>query len=405
MTHSANRVYSRDRMKPVADQRGISLIELMVALTLSLIMVAALAELYVNISRGNQELTKTNSQIENARFAIQFLQNDVVHAGYWGTYVPGFDDLTTTEIPADAPDQVPDPCLAFTTPWSTEYIESLLGIPVQVYDAVPGTCGGIITDRVAGTDILVVRHASTCVPGDANCEPEIAGNLYFQGSDCEDEIDLGFPYALDTVVANFIRYERDCDGGSGTTPPTYTSGTVAAKRKFIQNIYYIRDYANTEDDGIPTLVRSRFDLNAAGTAVGQQPAEELVQGIEQFLVEVGIDNLSDSGAAVNYTQAIAWADPDNLVSPSNRGDGIPDGSFIYCGASCNAAQLTNVVAIKMWVLARTDDTTPGYVDTKVYQMGSNPIVSVDPVDKNFKRHVFSATVRINNVAGRRETPI
>ncbi|MDH4041679.1 MAG: PilW family protein, partial [Gammaproteobacteria bacterium] len=301
-------------------QQGLSLIELLVALTLSLIMVAALAELYVNISRGNQELAKTNTQIENARFAIQFLQNDVVHAGYWGTYVPGFDDLTAIAIPSDTPNQVPDPCLVFSTPWTAVpgYIDSLLGIPVQVYNAVPGTCGGVITNRVAGTDILVVRHANTCAPGEANCEPDIAGNLYFQGSDCEDEIDAGVPYTLDTVVANFTRYERDCAGGSGS-PPTFTGGTVAEKRKFIQNIYYIRDYANTVGDGIPTLVRSRFDLNAAGTAVGQQPAEELVQGIEQFRVEVGIDSLSDSGAPVNYAQATAWADPDNLVSPTNRG--------------------------------------------------------------------------------------
>ncbi len=203
----------------------------------------------------------------------------------------------------------------------------------------------------------MVRHASTCVPGDANCEADIAGNLYFQGSNCEDEIDSGFPYALDTVVANFIRYERDCDGAPAARLCS-PRALWRQKRKFVQNIYYIRDYANTAGDGIPTLVRSRFDLNAAGTAVGQQPAEELVQGIEQFRVEVGIDSLSDSGAAVNYTQAITWADPDNLTSPTNRGDGIPDGNFIYCDASCTAAQLTNVVAVKMWVLARTDETIP-----------------------------------------------
>jgi type IV pilus assembly protein PilW len=391
----------RARARLRSSQAGLSLVELMVALAISVVLIAALSELYVNTSRTNQEMAKTNSQIENARFAIQFLQNEIVHAGYWGSFVPDFDNLTVIGTPGDAPDQVPDPCLAFATPWTAAYIDSLLGIPVQVYNTVPVNCAGVVTNRVAGTDVLVVRHANTCVPGDTNCEADIAGNLYFQASNCEDEIDAGLPYTLDTVTANFTRYERDCDGASGS-PPTFTSGTVAAKRKFIQTIYYIRDFAITAGDGIPTLVRSQFGLS--GGVVVHQAAEELVQGIEQFRVEVGIDSLSDSGAAVDYTAAITWADPDNLISPTNRGDGIPDGNFVHCGATCTPAQLTNVVAVKLFVLARTEESTPGYTDTKSYQLGTNPVVTVAAANDNFKRHVFSTTIRINNVAGRRETP-
>lgn len=387
----------------ISKQGGLSLVELMIAMVLSLIIVAALSELYVNLARSNQEMAKTNSQIENARFAMQFLKNDIVHAGFWGPFVPEFNDLTSISMPGDVPTLVPDPCLAVTTPWAAAYIDSLIGIPVQVYNTIPGTCGGIVTNRLANTDVLVVRHASTCVPGDANCEADIAGNLYFQVSNCEEEIDGGFLYTLDTVAANFIRYGRDCDGGSGS-PPTFTSGTVAPKRKFIQSIYYIRDYANTMGDGIPTLVRSSFNLNAAAAAVGHQPAVELVQGIEAFRVELGIDNVSDSLAPVNYSQAVAWADSDNLVSPTNRGDGIPDGNSVHCGAGCTAAQLMDVVAVKIWLLARTDEPTAGHTDTKVYRGGSNPVVSTGPFNDGFKRHVFSTTVRINNVAGRRETP-
>jgi type IV pilus assembly protein PilW len=386
-----------------SSQAGLSLVELLVALTLSLIMVAALSELYVNLSRSGQEMSKTNSQIENARFAIQFLQNDVVHSGYWGTFVPEFDDLTLITAPGDVPSAVPSPCLAYTTPWTAAYINALIGIPVQVHNTVPAGCAGIITNRLANTDILVIRHANTCVPGEANCEADIAGNLYFQASNCEAEIDAGVLYTLSTTVADFTRYERDCDGASGS-PPSFTSGTIAAKRKFIQNIYYIRDYANTVGDGIPTLVRSQFNLNSAGTAVGHQAAEELVQGIEAFRIEVGIDDVSDSGAAVDYTTAVAWADSDNLTSPTNRGDSIPDGNFVYCGATCTAAQLMNVVAVKIWLLARTDEPTAGYTDTKVYRGGSNPVVSTGPFNDGFKRHIFTSTIRINNVAGRRETP-
>ena len=405
MTMKNFRMHIANKPSQHLTQGGLSLVELLIALTLSLIIVAALSELYVNLARSNQEMAKTNSQIENARYATQFLESDIVHAGYWGDFVPEFTDLTSIDIPADMPTLVPDPCLPFTTPWSLAYINSMIGLPVQVHSTAPGTCGAKIVDKLANTDIVIVRHANTCLPGEANCEADTPGNLYFQVSNCELEIDADLFYILSdsTTASDFSLHNRDCDGSAGT-PPTITSGTFAGKRKFIQNIYYIREWANTAGDGIPTLVRSSFDLNSIGIGVAQQDAVELVQGIEAFRVEVGIDSLGDSGLATNYTQAVIWADADVLDSPTNRGDGIPDGNFVHCGAGCTVAQLRDVVAMKIWIIARTDEEAVGYTDTKTYQGGSNPVVTYDPVDDGFKRHVFSNTIRINNAAGRRETP-
>ncbi|UUZ48426.1 hypothetical protein LP420_37485 [Massilia sp. B-10] len=57
-----------------------SLIELMISIGLSLVIVAALAAIMLNISRTNTEMAKSNSQIESGRFAIQVLENDLIHA-------------------------------------------------------------------------------------------------------------------------------------------------------------------------------------------------------------------------------------------------------------------------------------------------------------------------------------
>jgi type IV pilus assembly protein PilW len=362
---------------------------MMVAMALSLIIVASLAELFANMSRANQEMAKTNSQIENARFAMQFLQSDIVHGGFWGGYIPEFDDLSITSVPTDAPAIVPDPCLAFDTPWSAAYTNALLGISVQVYSEVPPNCAGVVTNKLANTDVLVVRHANTCLPGDANCEADIAGQLYMQVSNCDTEIDAGNTEVLDPN--SFPLTQRDC-----VTP--------APKRKFIQNIYYVRDHLITPGDGIPTLMRSEFGL--AGGIPGQMQAVPLVEGIERFRVEVGIDDTSKTAEGVNYGAAILWADPSNLSTARNRGDGIPDGAFIYCDGSaappCTPAQLTDIVALRLYLLARADQSSPGYADTKTYALGSAG--AVGPFNDDFKRHLFSTTVRLNNVAGRRDTP-
>lgn len=374
----------------MAGQAGFSLVELMVSIALGLIILAAVLTLYLNVNRNNQELARANSQIENGRFAIQLIQSDLAHAGYWGGYLPRYDDLAELGTPSDAPTAIPDPCLAYAS-WDAVYKTNLLGIPVQGYEIpspVPSptlsVCSSIVVSPKANTDVLVVRHADTCVPGVGSCEADTAGKLYFQSSYCNTE--SATPYVLATT--GYDRHNRDCT-------------TVADKRKFVSNLYYIRDYASTAGDGIPTLMRSSFDLS--GSSLAHQAAQPLIEGIEGFRVEFGIDSLSETGAAVNLAAAINWQDPDTKNTPTNRGDGVPDGDFVRCTSAspCNVAQLTNAVAAKIYILARNLETTPGYTDSKTYTLGAT---TLGPFNDGYKRHVFSTTVRLVNISSRRETP-
>ncbi len=122
-------------------------------------------------------------------------------------------------------------------------------------------------------------------------------------------------------------------------------------------------------------------------------------------VEIGIDDVSRTGDAVDYTAAIEWDDPATRdARPTNRGDGIPDGAFVRCTAlaPCNIGDLMNATAVRVYVLARSREATPGYTDTKTYTLGTAG--TVGPFNDGFKRHVYSTTVRLINVSGRRERP-
>jgi prepilin-type N-terminal cleavage/methylation domain-containing protein len=459
--------------------RGVTLIELMIAMTISLVILAALVAVFVNMSRTTKEMAKTSSLIENGRFAIQLLQDDLVHAGYWGGYVPQFDNLTFTGVPGDAPTAVPNPCAAYST-WDSTYRINLLGTPVQAYDALPVGAGCLspLAQR-ANSDVLVVRHAETCVPGVGNCDAAVAGRLYLQVPSCAAETNAGTAqlatsnsitlassasavdndyvglsirtvagvgvgqsrtisaysgsskvatvstawttipnntttYAFDYMLGTntYPLHTRTCVGtGSPATLPI-TSGTVAAKRRWISNIYYITNVVNPDQptEVIPTLVRSQFNF-ATGTLAQQAPLA-MIDGIDAVRVELGIDNTSKLPAPVDYTQAIIWQDPNNRVLATNRGDGAPD-TFVHCTTAvpCTAAQLSNVVAVKIYVLARSRETTPGYTDTKTYCIGeTNPDGScpaanqIAAANDHYKRHVFNSSVRLINISGRRETP-
>jgi len=67
--------------------------------------------------------------------------------------------------------------------------------------------------------------------------------------------------------------------------------------------------------------------------------------------------------------------------------------------------------VKIYVLARSRDKTPGYTDTKTYCLGETAADGSCPAanqiaaaNDQYKRHVFSSSVRLINISGRRETP-
>lgn len=321
-------------------QHGVTLVELMIAITLGMLIMAALLALYVNITRTNNEMAKSNRQIENGRFAIQVLQNDLAHAGFWGAVRPV------------APTAIPDPCQPTGT-WNDAYKTNLLAIPVQGFanGATLATCG--VVGVLGNSDVLVVSHANTCTFGTAGCDGGADTGPHFQASACTTAVPVPPPFVIGappTDTATFFLTNRDC-------------ATRAELRKIVTNIYYL---ANS--NGQPTLMRVALTNGAFATP---QP---LIEGIEALRFEYGIDN---------------------------DGNGSPD-SYEMC-APCTQAQLANIVVVKVHVLARNLEMTPGYTDSKSYQLGGITIDSSGLPD-GFKRHVFSTTVRLVNPSGRRELP-
>lgn len=331
--------------------RGLSLVELMVAMALGLMIMTALVALYGSMSRTNSEMAKTNQLIENGRFAIQLLQGDLVHAGFWGA----IDAVSATAVP--------DPCLAFAN-WPTdaaalaEYKTNLMAIPVQGWadDSALAGCG--ITNASAQSDVLLVRHASTCVAG--SCDGGADTGPHLQLSSCRTDAPPEPAYVFD--AAGFTLRLKDCT-------------TLAPRRQMVANFYYV----STNGSGVPRLMRKSFKNGAYA------PAEALIEGIEAFRVEYGVDDLGSNGLPISAT---------------NPGDGNAD-SYVSCSPSCNLATLANVVAVKVHVLARNLEPTAGYKDEKSYQLGPLAIAAANDA---YKRHVFSTTVRLVNPSSRREQP-
>jgi type IV pilus assembly protein PilW len=359
--------------RPRRRQAGLSLIEMMVSLTLGLMILSGVLVVFANSSAARSEVERTSRQIENGRYAADLLSDDIRLAGLYGELNVGL---------LAAPPALPaDPCALSVADWT-----SAMPVHVQGYDNngfASANCA--LTNRKANTDVLVVRRTRACVDG-AGCAA--AGLPYFQVSLCATEI--ATPYKLDVSTGAFNLHKKNCT-------------TTADKREYYVHIYFVST-DNGAGESIPTLKRLELTSDLTKCQVGPPAgsnvcwvAVPLVEGIEEFQLEYGLDTDGDG----------------NPNAVDSNGDGTADAVYIadpntYPVAAPTAlANWMNVVTVRFHVLARNLEASPNYTDTKVYSLGADAAgaaITVGPRNDGVRRHVYSGLVRIANVSGRRDTP-
>lgn len=345
-------------------QRGFTLSELLVASTISLLIMAGMTTLFINNSRTQSETEKANRQLENGRFAIQTMVADLRNAGFYGEFDP-----TVLASPA----AMPDPCAL-----TAAALREALPLPVQGSDDATATTLGCVPDLRAGTDVIVVRRTATCIAGAAGCAPASDGGPFFQASLCTNASELNSGdsatfYRLGIDTSTLDRHRRDCGVAAG-------SGTLAPVRRYLTHIYYIANN-DRSGDGIPTLKRAVLGVNGSALATTVVP---LVNGIENLQAEYGIDSGAD-GVADLFS-----ADP-----------AIASGC---ADAACAIANWRNVVSMKISLLARNIETTPGHTDARRYVLGRDAAGEEKIIAASgdaYKRHVFQSLVALPNLAGRK----
>lgn len=328
---------------------GLSLVELMVGIALGLIILAGIVAVFANTSRARIEIERSARQVENGRYAVDILTDDLRLAGFYG-------ELKVGAI--TAPGALPDPCSTAAADWA-----AAIPLHLQGYDNGAGAPACLPSVK-ADTDIVVVRRALGCVAGVAGCAAVAANTPYLQVSLC-NTLPPEPLYVLALQGAAFLLHSKDCTA-------------VAGLRQYVVRIYFVST-DNGAGQNIPTL--KRMELTETGWT--ETP---LVEGVESLNIEYGIDTTGDGTADVYTTDPTAYT----------------------CGGPCTpVSNWTNAVTAHFHILVRNTDTSPGQTDTKTYNLGNdaagNAIV-LGPFNDGYRRHVYSGLVRIANPAGRRDTP-
>lgn len=304
-------------------QQGFSLIELMIAVTLSLVVGAAVISLLLQTKRSNLQNDNIARMQENARIAMQILREDLLHATFMGsTDTPTGVNTTTFAPTAPSPDCGPNGNAYTVGAISNQLSYAYSQTPAQVSAAY----GCIASDDVRGdgTNVLVIKRAAA---------------------------ETVTPAANDNIVYVHANQNQGAlyHNNGGAAP------SFGTDRPYRAHIYYVDDQ----------LVLSREYLrNGAAPAMVK---EALVEGIEWFHVDFGIDSEGD-------------------------GDTAPD----YYTRAPTAAELANAVTARIYVLVQAPErgNDLGYVNDKIYYLGSaDPL---GPFNDTISRRVYATTVVLKN---------
>lgn len=310
--------------------RGVSLVELMVAMTIGTVLIAGALSVFIESRETARENQSFGRMLENGEFALDELRRGIELAGYWGqnnsaravigriergddTDPQGEGQIATNTAENPNPELPPQPASQvwpLTLPdiencteaagyeWYMDLERPVEGLDASSFgnqatdanDASSYDSAGCIPDGryISGTDILVVRHVDP-VPVTA-----LQANSIYIRSD-------------PTSAAMF--HGVDAPGVGGSEAANYAVQTHG---------YYVGNFYEDVNDRIPTL--RRIELSSGPSVVD----EPVIPGIENLQIQFGLDTNGDN--SVN-----------SFVNPDNVG----------------IAAWDRIAAVRLWVTVRS----------------------------------------------------
>ncbi len=347
--------------------QGFSLVELMVALVIGMLIMAAVMAVMVN-SNKNYITTDSMARLqENARFAMEFLTKDLRRAGYLGCS----DDVDTISSTLNG---------GFAGGG---------GLAVQPLEGINNYTGGSVwspsanapslNDPATGSDVIAIRYMDLNNPIDLVQEmPSTSARLFVNPdhglqegdiimlSDCDSADVMQITSIEDGAGANSGK--KGINHNAGAPPPEPGNSTQKLSKiygedatimKFGSFAYYIRQ---DPVSGTRSLYRTTLD-----------GPEELVEGIETMQILYGLVSTGDRIPTVYKTA-----------------DQVGD-----------VSEWRNVVSLRVAFVASTiANTRDGQLTTDTPTDTGNYDVNgfdYNPVDERRIRKVFTSTIMLRNI--------
>jgi type IV pilus assembly protein PilW len=343
--------------RQIPRQSGLTLIELMVGLALGVLLLFGVGLLFSQNKQSylqNEQLARLQ---EEARFAMEELSRDISMAGFMAEIV----DSTVLVVGTTLGDQ-----------------QAFEGAAGNTVNCGPDGRRNWFYDFANGLAEDSMLAGDNVAAGDPDVFHCIDGGELEPGTDIIGiKRTAGAPAGTDLAPVTASRTLIRENGVRGVLFHTPFSAAADADRvvatpfnewEYTPRVYYVRSFANTAGDGVPTLCRIRL-----GPGAFPAPLEEecIAQGVEDMQFEFGLDTTEDGFANVYVT------DP-------------------------QPADLMRTVSVRIYLLMRTVNQDVGYQDNRTYRLSNSG--DYTPADR-FHRRIYASTVAVRNVNNTRLGPV
>jgi len=382
-----NRARHMSDRVPNGNERGLSLVELMVALVISLILLAGVIQIFIS-NKGTYTVDEELARLqENGRLSFNVLGREVRQAGLTGC-TPNVNSFLAAP---GSPIFPPAPAITGyeydgTGPGDTFDIAAS-GFPAA--DGNPaswtGTEGGNLPPQlqgrgaVPGSDVIVVQRAN---PTNLELTGPVGRNNSTLSLTTASDIQQGrIAMISDCQTAEFFQNtsgesDQDLDRAAGGSPgnvPAATrwsngDGWDAAASIYTINIQAF--FVGQDTNGRPALRLADFSQGAP------PQVSTLISGVESMQIVYGVDTGLPRGSAESYMTAAQM--------------------------NANGVEPRRIVSVRVDLLTRSSDLIPGQEDTDTYQLGATDTnvaassVTIDPPDERRLRRIFGTTIAVRN---------
>ena len=380
--------------------QGFTIVELMVAITLGLIILAVISQVYVSSKKTYRVQEALSRLQENGRYAIDLLGRDIRMAGYMGCIGAG----TTLN-------SIANPVTGLTLLNTTTSPPSLEGIIGYQQASVPTSGYPVLRTEVkANTDVIQIQHFSTNSSKVTTPGTPTKANIQIQGNASNFQ-PLEVLVVTNCVNADFFQ-ATTVSSGSGdvtiahatnTNTTNFTVGSYAPYNnsevlRLESAVYYI----GTTNAGFAcpanSLCRKRlgffvtsdankFCTNAAAGTTHGYCVEQIAEGVEDLQVLYGVNSLNNSTNT-----------PARFVSAS---------SITTNNCTTSALCWPRVVSTRINLLLRTVDTTISPENVLTYPNSQIPLFNGSPptitassttAPARALRRVYTETLTLRNRA-------
>lgn len=281
-------------LTPPARRRGFSIIELMVAMTIGLLLVAGLFYVYLGAAQSSQFQGALATMQGNARFAIEIMGLDLRMTGFTGSQAANPQNVVNVTLTDNLCPMVD----AFGNKNCTTGGNPVAG-PLVGYENTnpPGVCTTANTTPCyrTGTDSFTVVRVDTAnkyavtahntvtktftLSSWPTSTPPLAGEIFVAA----DYVNAAV-FQVGTATNPNVTYGAGGTPGNTATPLGAFGPSINALGLYrLSGASY---YIGRNPAGEPALYRSKLDHTGATLTT---TAEELVQGVEDMEITYGVD--------------------------------------------------------------------------------------------------------------------